>query len=124
MSLNSFLFHIIFIKMPKELQAYVKKIFPTVTRKTKDGSDFVSQKVLVEFDVDEEYPSRIVLEQWWDRKIEVVKQLEEWKEYIFSLNFRANEWTDANWNNTAFGSISAWKAEPIVDNSQKSDLPF
>jgi hypothetical protein len=40
------------------------------------------------------------------------------------LNFRANEWTDANWNNTAFGSISAWKAEPIVDNSQKSDLPF
>jgi hypothetical protein len=49
--------------MPKELQAYVKKIFPTVTRKTKDGSDFVSQKVLVEFDVDEEYPSRIVLEQ-------------------------------------------------------------
>jgi len=124
MSLNSFLFHIIFIKMPKELQAYVKKIFSPVTRKTKDGSDFVSQKVLVEFDVDEEYPSRIVLEQWWDRKIEVVKQLEEWKEYIFSLNFRANEWTDANWNNTAFGSISAWKAEPIVDNSQKSDLPF
>lgn len=110
--------------MPKELQAYVKKIYSPVTRKTKDGSDFVSQKVLVEFDIDEEFPSRIVLEQWWDRKIEVVKSLEEWKEYIFSLNFRANEWTDANWNNTAFGSISAWKAEPIVDPAKDESLPF
>ena len=49
--------------MPSELQAYVVRIFPTVTRKTKDGSDFVSQKVLVEWNRDQEFPSRMVLEQ-------------------------------------------------------------
>lgn len=109
--------------MPKELQAYVVKIFPTVTRKTKDWSDFSSQKVLVERDRDQEYPARMVLEQWGDKKIEVVKGLQEGHEYIFSLNFRANEWKDANGNETAFGSISAWKAEEMHDAAAEP-LPF
>lgn len=108
----------------KELQAYVVRIYPAVTRKTKDGSDFVSQKVLVEWDRDSEFPSRLVLEQGWDKKIEVVKNLKEGNEYIFSLNFRANSWTDANWNETAFGSISAWKAEEINASWTTWDLPF
>lgn len=107
----------------KELQAYVVRIYPAVTRKTKDGSDFVSQKVLVEWDRESEFPSRLVLEQWWDKKIEVVKKLEEGKEFLLSLNFRANEWTDSSWNETAFWSISAWKAEPI-EWSSTNDLPF
>lgn len=109
--------------MPSELQAYVVRIFPTVTRKTKDGSDFVSQKVLVEWNRDQEFPSRMVLEQWGDKKIEVVKGLQEWHEYIFSLNFRANEWKDANGNETAFGSISARKAEEMHD-AATDPLPF
>lgn len=114
---------ILYLHMPSELQAYVVKIFPTVTRKTKDGSDFVSQKVLVEWNRDQEFPSRLVLEQWGDKKIEVVKGLVEGNEYIFSLNFRANEWTDANWNATAFGSISAWKAEEM-NPAATEPLPF
>ena len=124
MSLNSFLILYHIYKMPSELQAYVVRIFPTVTRKTKDGSDFVSQKVLVEWNRDQEFPSRMVLEQWGDKKIEVVKGLQEWHEYIFSLNFRANEWKDANWNETAFGSISAWKAEEMHDWASEESLPF
>ena len=112
-----------YIIMPSELQAYVVRIFPTVTRKTKDGSDFVSQKVLVEWNRDQEFPSRLVLEQWGDKKIEVVKGLVEGNEYIFSLNFRANEWKDANGNETAFGSISAWKAEEM-NPAATEPLPF
>lgn len=107
----------------KEIQAYVVRIYPPVTRKTKDGSDFTSQKVLIEFDRQDEYPSRLVLEQWWDRKIEVVKKLEEWKEFLFRLNFRANERKDASWNETAFWSISARSAEPM-EEAATDNLPF
>lgn len=114
--------------MNKELQAYVVAIYPEVVKKTKDGSDFRSMKVLVEFDRDEEFPSRIVLEQGWDKKCDLAKTLVEGKEYIFKLNFRANEWKDANGVATAFGSISAWKAEEVIDNTQNvnnpTDLPF
>ena len=114
--------------MTKELQAYVVAIYPEVVKKTKDGSDFRSMKVLVEFDRDEEFPSRIVLEQGWDKKCDLAKTLVEGKEYIFKLNFRANEWQDANGVKTAFGSISAWKAEEVIDNTQNvnnpTDLPF
>ena len=114
--------------MNKELQAYVVAIYPEVVKKTKDGSDFRSMKVLVEWDRDEEFPSRIVLEQGWDKKCDLAKTLVEGKEYIFKLNFRANEWQDANGVKTAFGSISAWKAEEVIDNTQNvnnpTDLPF
>jgi len=113
--------------MNKELQAYVVKVFPEVIKKTKDWSDFKSMKVLIEWDREEEYPSRIVLEQWWDKKCEVAKSLQEWKEYIFSLNFRANERSDANWTQTAFGSISAWRAQPMLEGWTAEDnswLPF
>lgn len=113
----------------KELQAYVVSIYPAVTKKTKDGSEFTTQRVLVEFDRDDEFPSRLVLEQWGDKKVELVKSLEEGKEYLFKLNFRANEWTDANGVKTAFGSISAWKAEPMAEagsgvNNAADELPF
>lgn len=113
--------------MPKQLEAKVEKIFPSVTKKTKTWEDFTSQKVLVVFDEDAEFPSKIVLEQWWEKKIEVVKWLEEWKRYLFDLNFRWNVWTDPNWNETAFGSISAWRAQPMLEgwNSwEDNSLPF
>lgn len=123
MSLNCNFYSILYITMPKELQARVEKIFSPVTKKAKDGSDFTTQKVLVVFDEDAEFPSKIVLEQWGTKKIDVARALEEGKEYLFSLNFRANTWTDPNGNETAFGSISAWKAEPFVD-PENSWLPF
>ena len=114
--------------MTKELQAYVVAIYPEVVKKTKDGSDFRSIKVLVEWDREEEFPSRMVLEQWWDKKCDLAKSLQEGKEYIFKLNFRANEWSDANWVKTAFGSVSAWKADEVIDNTQNvndaTSLPF
>ena len=114
--------------MTWELQAYVVEVFPEVVKKTKDGSDFRSIKVLVEWDREEEFPSRMVLEQWWDKKCDLAKSLVEGKEYIFKLNFRANEWSDANWVKTAFGSVSAWKADEVIDNTQNANdatsLPF
>ena len=114
--------------MTKELQAYVVEVYPEVVKKTKDWSDFRSMKVLVEWDQSEEFPSRMVLEQWGDKKCDLAKSLVKGKEYIFKLNFRANEWTDANGVKTAFGSVSAWKADEVIDNTQNvndaNSLPF
>lgn len=127
MSLNYF-YSILYIHMLNELQAYVVAIYPEVVKKTKTGEDFPTQRILVEWDRDAEFPSRLVLEQSWAKKVEVAKSLKEWSEYIFKLNWRANEWTDPNGNKTAFGSISAWKAEEVIDNTQNvnnaTDLPF
>jgi len=52
--------------------------------------------------------------------------LNEGQTYDFSLNFRANRWTDPQGNETAFGSISAWKATPIEGEKPEAagDLPF
>lgn len=113
--------------MPKQLEAMVEKIFPAVTKKTKTWEDFTTQKVLVSWDNDEEFPSKLVLEQWWQKKIDVVKSLEEGKTYLFDLNFRANVWTDPNGNETAFWSISAWRAQPMenaVSHQDDNSLPF
>lgn len=111
-----------------ELQAYVVAIYPEVVKKTKTGEDFPTQRVLVERDRDAEYPSRMVLEQSWAKKVELVKTLKEWSEYIFKLNRRANERSDAAGNKTAFGSISAWRADEVIDNTQNANdansLPF
>lgn len=113
--------------MPKQLEAKVEKIFPAVTKKTKTWEDFTTQKVLVSWDNNEEFPSKIVLEQWWQKKIDVVNSLEEWKTYLFDLNFRANVWTDPNGNETAFWSISAWRAQPMLEGWTSEEtwwLPF
>lgn len=113
--------------MPTQLEATVEKIFLPVTKKTKTWEDFTTQKVLVWWGYENEFPSKIVLEQWWQKKIDVVKSLEEWKTYLFDLNFRWNIWTDPNGNETAFGSISAWRAQPMenaVSKAEDTSLPF
>ena len=109
--------------------AKVIRIYDVVERPSKNGGDsFRTQKVLIEFNETAEYPSRIVLEQGGNKGLQVAESLKEGQEYQFFLNYRANEWTDPKTNTpTAFGSISAWRAEPqsaseaSVDNS---DLPF
>lgn len=109
--------------------AKVIRIYDVVERPSKNGGDpFRTQKVLIEFNETAEYPSRIVLEQGGNKGLQVAESLQEGERYEFFLNYRANEWTDPKTNTpTAFGSISAWRAEPqsaseaSVDNS---DLPF
>lgn len=109
--------------------AKVIRIYDVVERPSKNGGDpFKTQKVLIEFNETAEYPSRIVLEQGGNKGLQVAQSLEEGERYEFFLNYRANEWTDPKTNTpTAFGSISAWRAEmqssatTSVDNS---DLPF
>jgi len=49
--------------MLETVTARVEKIYPSVTKKTKDGTDFVTQKVLIAFNLDKEFPSQLVLEQ-------------------------------------------------------------
>jgi|GEM_PF-1900031 hypothetical protein len=94
--------------------ATVKRIYDVVERPSKNGGDpFRTQKVLIEFNETAEYPSRVVLEQGGNKAMQVVETLKEGERYEFFLNYRANEWTDPKTNiPTAFGSISAWRAEP------------
>lgn len=110
------------------LKAKVEKIYPVTARATKDGSQFKTQKVLISFDNDNEYPSKMVLEQGGDKKIELVQELQEGREYEFYLNFRANTWLDPKTNmETAFGSISAWRADKIETTEDKvasGEYPF
>ena len=83
-------------------------------------------KVLIEFNSEKDYPDRIVLEQGWDKKLDVVSHIEEWKKYRFYLWYRANERTDKNWVDTAFWSISARRIEDLnwATSNWQSDLPF
>ena len=107
------------------VDAVVLRIFDTTTRATKTWEDFRTRKVLIEFNSEKDYPDRIVLEQGWDKKLELVSHLQEGKRYRFHLWYRANEWTDKEWRDTAFWSISAWRIEPLEDdNWYQSDLPF
>lgn len=102
-----------------EVVARVEKIYPKVERETSNGP-FITQKVLVVFNEENEYPSKIVLEQS-GKKIDIVGQIEEGKRYTFSLNFRGNTWTDKNGIETAFGSVSAWRVEP---EEEERPMPF
>lgn len=106
--------------------AKVEKKLPVQVRKTKDGSDFKTQKVVVVFNEQDEYPSKMVLEQWGDKKIELANSLVEWKTYEFSLNRRANYWTWNDWVETAFSSVSAWRADEQQSSSANTEdvLPF
>lgn len=127
MSLNYF-YSIVYIQMTNSfetLTARVEKKFPVVIKKMKDGSDFPTQKVLVTFDEESEFPSKIVLEQAGEKKIKVSEEMVEGAVYDLSMNYRANVWTDPNGNETAFGSISAWRAD-LVEEAKKApeDLPF
>lgn len=103
----------------ESVEAVVLKIFDITSRTTKSWDEFRTRKVLIEFNSEKEYPDRIVLEQWWDKKLDLVASLEEGKAYRFYLGYRANEWTDKNGVPTAFGSISAWRIEPLDES-----LPF
>ena len=71
--------------MLETLTAKVEKKFPIVTKKIKDGSEFQTQKIVLVWDENEDYPSRIVLEQGGEKKIELASHLEEGQTYTFSL---------------------------------------
>lgn len=117
----------------KKVEAQVIAIYDPVTKVSKSDQtkSFTTQNVLIEFDQDQEYPSRMVL-QFSGRAIEdVIPTLTVNSYYAFSLNFRANEWTNPETNKaTAFGTIGCWKAAPLgqVDQTTTSvvddDLPF
>ena len=106
--------------------AKVERKFPIVSKTTKDGSEFKTQKVVIVFNEDDEYPSKMILEQGWDKKIAVAEKMIEWKKYKFNLSYRVNYWTDSNNMETAFGSISAWSIEDADEGNSTVDnsLPF
>lgn len=97
--------------------ATVKNIYGVTERLSKNrGASFRTQKVVIEFNEAAAYPSRIVLEQSGDKAIQVVESLKVGEKYEFSLNYRANEWTDPKTNTpTAFGSISAWRVDALTE---------
>ncbi len=106
--------------------AKVERKFPIVSKTTKDGSEFKTQKVVIVFNEDDEYPSKMILEQGGDKKIAVADKMVEGKKYKFNLSYRVNYWTDSNNMETAFGSISAWSIEDADEGSSAVDntLPF
>lgn len=108
------------------VDATVLKVYDITSRQTKTWDEFRSRKVLIEFNSEKDYPDRIVLEQGWDKKLDVVSHVEEWKKYRFYLWYRANERTDKNWVDTAFWSISARRIEDLnwATSNWQSDLPF
>ena len=107
------------------VDALVLKIFDITSRTTKSWDEFRTRKVLIEFNSEKDYPDRIVLEQGWDKKLDLVTNLQEGKKYRFHLWYRANERTDKEWIDTAFWSISAWRIESLdEDNGYQPDLPF
>ena len=98
------------------VDALVLKIFDITSRTTKSWDEFRTRKVLIEFNSEKDYPDRIVLEQGWDKKLDLVANLQEGKKYRFHLWYRANE---------RFWSISAWRIESLdEDNGYQPDLPF
>ncbi len=109
--------------------AKVERKFPIVCKTTKDGSEFKTQKVVIVFNEEEEYPSKIILEQWGDNKIAVTEKIMEGQTYKFNLQYRVNYWKDSNNMETAFWTISAWSIEMIDEwnsntEDEDMDLPF
>jgi len=107
------------------VDALVLKIFDITSRTTKSWDEFRTRKVLIEFNSEKDYPDRIVLEQGWDKKLDLVTNLQEGEKYRFHLWYRANERTDKEGRDTAFWSISARRIESLdEDNGYQPDLPF
>lgn len=111
-----------------KVEAQVVKVFKPVTKETKSGDKFTTQNVLIEFNQNQEYPSRIVLQQGGEKGVKIASELTEGSYYTFHLNYRTNEWTNPNTGEeTAFGSISTWKAEVLAQASSTSsdmELPY
>lgn len=105
-----------------KLIAKVERKFPIVSKTTKDGGEFKTQKIVIVWDEDSEYPSRMILEQGGDKKISVANELVEGKKYSFNLTYRVNYWKDSNNMETAFGSVSAWSVDQIEEENKT--LPF
>ena len=110
----------------EKVVAKLERKLPVVVKKTKDGSDFKTQKIVIVWDETSEYPSRLVLEQGWDKRIELLENLVEGQTYEFYLTYRVNYWTGTDGVETAFGSVSAWKYEEVdgSNNTAKDELPF
>lgn len=106
--------------------ARVERKFPIVIKTTYDGREFKTQKVVIIWDEDAEYPSKILLEQWGDKKIAVAEKMIEGEKYKFNLTYRVNYWKDGSNFETAFWNISAWSIEDPEENDQIDDdiFPF
>lgn len=110
----------------KKVEAQVIAIYDPVTKtsKTDNTKSFTTQNVLIEFDQDQEYPSRMVL-QFSGKAIEnAIPTLTLNSYYAFSLNFKANEWTNPETGKaTAFGTINCWKAAPLGQAGSSAGAP-
>ena len=102
----------------EKVTAILEKKLPVENLSSQKG-DFTKQKIVISFDNESDYPQKILIEQFGD-KMDLIKDLVEWKQYVFYLNYHVNYW-----NQTAFGSVSTWKVEPVeAAKPAESELPF
>lgn len=83
--------------------------------------------LVLEEESDNQYKQSLVLEQLWDRKVDMAKALSKWDRVRATLDCRAREY-----NGRWFNSLSAWRLEKMdwsssstsSSSEQADDLPF
>lgn len=79
--------------------------------------------LVIEEDSDRDFKQSLVLEQLWDKKVDMAKQFAQWDKIKATLDCRCREY-----NGRWYNSISAWRIEKTSGNtstsSQSDDLPF
>lgn len=100
-----------------DVRARVEKLYPIEAKTAKDGKVYETQSIVIVFNETEQYPSKMVLNQFGEKAMTQAKQLKEGDVADFSLNFRANEY-----NGKPYGSISAWKIDVL--ETESTGLPL
>lgn len=108
---------LLFILSAMEIRAKVEKLYPIESKTGKDGSTYETQNIVIVFNETEQYPSKMVLNQFGEKQMTQAKQLKEGDVADFSLNFKVNEY-----NGKAYGSISAWKIDVL--ETESTGLPL
>lgn len=79
--------------------------------------------LVIEEDSDRDYKQSLVLEQLWDKKVDLAKWFAQWDKVRATLDCRAREY-----NGRRYNSLSAWRIEKSwgtsSSNSSSDDLPF
>ena len=79
--------------------------------------------LVVEEDSEKDFKQSLVLEQLWDKKVDMAKQFAQWDKIKVTLDCRWKEY-----NGRRYNSISAWRMEKASGstsaNNQSDDLPF
>lgn len=79
--------------------------------------------VVLEEDSDRDFKQSLVLEQLWDKKVDMAKSFSQWDKVKATLDCRAREY-----NGRRYNSLSAWRMEKVwgasAPTNTDDDLPF